>query len=146
MKKFLIAGIIALITITAWYYIRHPIGEKAIINGQEIRLMLAVTEAEKEKGLGYRDALAAGSGMLFVYDHPDRYGFWMKGMRFPLDFIWINGNKVADISQNIPQPVNDTAQPVSLAPKVPADKVLEVNAGVIQSLGIRVGDLVQFVN
>ena len=146
MKKFLIAGIIALITITAWYYTRHPIGEKAIINGHTIRLTLAVTEAEKERGLGYRDSLATDSGMLFVYNHPERYGFWMKGMRFPLDFIWINGNKVADLSRNIPQPANDTIQPATLAPSVPADKVLEVNAGVIQSLGIRVGDLVQLVN
>jgi hypothetical protein len=146
MKKFLIAGIIALITITAWYYARHPIGEKAVINGHTIRLELAVTEAEKERGLGYRDTLAADTGMLFVYNHPDRYGFWMKGMRFPLDFIWINGNKVADLSRNIPQPANDTIQPATLAPSVPADKVLEVNAGVIQSLGIRVGDLVQLVN
>jgi hypothetical protein len=146
MKKFLLAGIIGLIAITAWYYLRHPIGEKAVINGHAIRLELAVTEAEKEKGLGYRDSLATGSGMLFVYDHPDRYGFWMKGMRFPLDFIWINGNRVADLSQNIPQPVNDAVQPASLAPAVPADKVLEVNAGVVQSLGIRTGDLVQFSN
>jgi uncharacterized protein len=96
--------------------------------------------------LGYRDSLPIDTGMLFVYDHPERYGFWMKGMRFPLDFIWINGNKVADLSPNILQPVSDAVQPVSLAPAVPADKVLEVNAGVIESLGIRVGDLVQFSN
>jgi len=146
MKKFLIAGIIALITITAWYYIRHPIGEKAIINGHTIRLELAVTETEKEKGLGYRDSLATDWGMLFVYNHPERYGFWMKGMRFPLDFIWINGNKVADLSDHIPPPVSDTAQPVSLAPSAPADKVLEVNAGVIDRIGVKIGDLVQFSN
>ena len=146
MKKILIIALIALVGFSAWYYLRHPIGEKAIINGHTIRLELAVTEAEKEKGLGYRDSLGPDSGMLFVYNHPERYGFWMKGMRFPLDFIWINGNKVVELSQNIPQPVNDRVQPVSLAPAVPADKVLEVNSGVIQSLGVRIGDLVQFTN
>ena len=57
MKKYLIAGIIALIAITGWYYLRHPIGEKSVINGHTIKLELAVTEAEKEKGLGHRDAL-----------------------------------------------------------------------------------------
>jgi uncharacterized protein len=146
MKKILIIFAAALFLFTIYFYIRHPIGEKAVIRGHTINLILAVTEAEKEKGLGYRDSLAEDSGMLFVYDHPERYGFWMKGMRFPLDFIWINGNKVADLSLNIPQPADDAAQPVSLAPAVPADKVLEVNAGVIESLGIRVGDLVQFSN
>jgi uncharacterized membrane protein (UPF0127 family) len=146
MKKIIIIFVAAVLVFTAYYYFRHPIGEKAIINGHTIHLELAVTEAEKEKGLGYRDSLAADNGMLFVYDHPERYGFWMKGMRFPLDYIWINGNKVADLSRNIPQPINDTVQPVSLSPMVPADKVLEVNAGVIDQDGIKIGDLVELSN
>lgn len=146
MKKIVCIGLFIILAFAAWYYVRHPIGEKAIINGHTIRVELAVTDAEKEMGLGYRDSLASDAGMLFVYNHPERYGFWMKGMRFPLDFIWINGNKVADLSENIAQPASDAASPVSLAPNAPADKVLEVNAGIIQSFGIRVGDLVQFVN
>ncbi len=146
MKKILIIFIVALLLFTVLYYVRHPIGEKAIINGHTFHLMLAITEGEKEKGLGYRDSLAADGGMLFVFDHPDRYEFWMKGMRFPLDFIWINGNKVADLSRNIPQPVNETAQPVRLSPSVPADKVLEVNAGTIDRVGIKAGDLVELSN
>lgn len=146
MKKVLIVFVAALLLFTLYYYFRHPIGEKAIINGHSIRLLLAVTDSEKEKGLGYRDSLAADGGMLFVYDHPGQYGFWMKGMRFPLDFIWIDGNTVVDLSENIPNPADDTAQPVSLAPTTPADKVLEVNAGVINRAGIKIGDLVQFSN
>lgn len=146
MNKFLIAGMIALGIITAWYYARHPLGAKVIINEHTIHVEVAVTNAEKEKGLGYRDSLPVNTGMLFVYQNKDRYGFWMKDMRFPLDFIWITGNTVVDVSQNIPQPDNDTVQPVNVAPNVPVDKVLEVNAGVIKSLGIHVGDTVQFTN
>ena len=146
MKKMIIIFVAALLLFTLYFYIRHPIGEKAVINGHTIHLELAVTEAEKEKGLGYRDTLSANSGMLFVYQTKDRYGFWMKGMRFPLDFIWIDGNKVAGLSQNIPQPVSEAVQPVSLSPSVPVDKVLEVNAGVIDRIGVNVGDLVQFTH
>ncbi len=146
MKKFLLAGIIALVVVSAWYYIRQPLGKKAIINGHTIRLEVAVTSAEKEKGLGDRDSLASDSGMLFVYPHKDRYGFWMKGMRFPLDFIWIDGTTVVDLSEQVPAPSTDTKQPVSLAPKVPVDKVLEVNAGTISRLGVKVGDMVKFTN
>ena len=140
MKKIFIIFLVSFFLATCYYYIRHPIGEKAIINGHTIRLELAVTEAEKEKGLGERDTLASDSGMLFVYDHPERYGFWMKGMRFPLDFIWINGNTVADLTQNV-----STGAP-AFAPLVPADKVLEVNTGVIDQLSIKIGDLVHFSN
>jgi uncharacterized membrane protein (UPF0127 family) len=146
MKKISIIFVVALLIGTLYYYFRHPVGEKAVINGHTIQLELAITEAEKEKGLGYRDTLAPNHGMLFVYQQKDRYGFWMKGMRFPLDYIWIDGNIIVDLSPNIPAPMNDTVQPVSLSPKAPVDKVLEVNAGTIQSLGIKIGDLAQFVN
>ncbi len=140
MKKIFIifAGILLLFTL--YYYFRHPIGKRAMINGHTIRLLLAVTESEKEKGLGYRDSLAEGTGMLFIYARPERYGFWMKGMRFPLDFIWINGNTVADLTENV-----QTSAP-AFAPRVPVDKVLEVNAGVVESLGVRVGDPVRFTD
>ena len=69
MKKFFIAGLIVLAIMTAWYYTRHPLGKKAVINGHTIRLELAITSAEKERGLGYRDTLATDSGMLFVYQN-----------------------------------------------------------------------------
>ncbi len=140
MKKILVICASVLVLFTLYYYVRHPIGTKAMINGHTIRLTLAVTQIEKERGLGYRDSLASDAGMLFVYDHPERYGFWMKGMRFPLDFIWINGNTVADLSQNV------ATNTPAFAPRVPVDKVLEVNAGVVESLGIRIGDLVQFTD
>lgn len=140
MKKIFIIFLISLLLFTLCYYFRHPIGETVIINGHQIHVELAVTEAEKEKGLGYRDSLAPNSGMLFVYDHPERYGFWMKGMRFPLDYIWVNGNKVADLTQNV------SVSAPAFSPHVPADKVLEVNAGVINRFGIKIGDLVQLSN
>lgn len=146
MKTYIAAGLAALVLVAVWFYTRHPLGLKAIINGHPIRLELALTSSEKERGLGYRDTLATDSGMLFVYQNKDRYGFWMKGMRFPLDFIWIDGNRVVELSEHIPAPKTDTSRPVEVSPRVPVDKVLEVNAGVIQKLGVRVGDIIQFID
>jgi uncharacterized membrane protein (UPF0127 family) len=146
MKKIIFIALICLGIFTFWYYQRYPLGENVVIGGHTIHVELAITNAEKEKGLGYRDSLPENSGMLFVFQNKDKYGFWMKGMRFPLDFIWIDGNKIVDLSQNIPNPAGDTTQPVSLAPSAPADKVLEVNAGVIQSLGVHIGDTVLFTD
>ncbi len=140
MKRILIIFAAALLLFTLYYYFHHPLGEKVIINGHTIMTELAVTNTEKEKGLGYRDSLPVDTGMLFVYQNRDRYGFWMKGMQFPLDFIWIDGNTVVDLTENVA-----TTAP-AFAPLVPVDKVLEVNAGVIESLGIRVGDPVRFTN
>lgn len=130
---------------TFWFYLRHPFGTKIIINGHSFNTELAVTESEKERGLGYRDKLAPDSGMLFVYDHPDRYGFWMKGMHFPLDFIWINGNLVADITTNVQTVAAGQPLP-TYQPKVPVDKILELNAGIVAKYGIKTGDLVRITN
>lgn len=146
MKRIIVIIATALVVFAGYFYFRHPLGERIIINGHTINVELAVTDTEKQKGLGYRDSLASDSGMLFVYQNRDRYGFWMKGMRFSLDYIWINGNKVVDLSPDIPAPANPDEPPVTLSPKVPVDKVLEVNAGVIVNTGVRIGDTVQFTN
>ena len=36
-----------------------------------------------------RNKLKEDEGMLFVFDHSDKYSFWMKDMNFPIDIIWI---------------------------------------------------------
>lgn len=102
---------------------------------------MAVTETERRNGLSNRASLSPDHGMLFLMGEPAYHGFWMKGMRFPLDFIWINEKTIVDLTENVPIPVGDE-QPMSLKPTVPADKVLEVNAGLIKETGIQVGDVV----
>ena len=146
MRNILIAIFSAIVLLTIAYYWRHPLGTKVIINGQTIKVELAISEAEKQKGLGYRDFLPKDSGMLFVYENKDRYSFWMKGMRFPLDYIWIDGNTIVDLSENIPAPSSYDEQPVHLSPNVPVNKILEVNAGIIERLGIHIGETIQFTN
>lgn len=102
---------------------------------------VAATEQERAKGLGGRDSLDPNSGMLFVFDKPGRPQFWMKGMRFPLDFIWIDGRRVVGIIENVPAPQKDPDGVLPLySSTVDVDKVLEVNAGYVKSHGIAVGD------
>jgi len=146
MKKIIFALALVIVAFMGWFYTRHPLGSKAIINGHVINIELAISEAEKEQGLGDRSSLPKNAGMLFLYQNKDKYGFWMKGMRFPLDFIWIDGNIIVDLSQNIPAPTSPREEPYTLSPSRQVDKVLEVNAGTIQSLGIKIGDTVKFTN
>lgn len=145
MKKFIIAATLALAAFTAWYYFKNPLGVKVIIHGHTIPVEVAVTPQEKSKGLGERDSLATNDGMLFPFDKPARYQFWMKGMRFALDFIWIDGTTVADITENVPPPNGEVNLPV-YQPKVPVDKVLEVNAGLVKQYGIQIGDTVKITD
>src|SRR3989344_7332267 len=59
------------------------------IAGQEVKVELALTPEEQTQGFSGRSGLGENEGMLFVFDTPGKYGFWMKDMLFPIDIIWL---------------------------------------------------------
>ncbi|MEI7621190.1 MAG: DUF192 domain-containing protein, partial [Candidatus Moraniibacteriota bacterium] len=81
--------------------------------------------------------LCVDCGMLFVFDNPDKYAFWMKDMQFALDILWLKDGKVVFLEKNILPTFKGT-----LTPTEDADQVLEINAGKVDELGIEVGDAV----
>lgn len=139
----IIIGVLFL-TFTVWFYIKHPLNTRLLINGHIITVELAVTPQEKERGLGRRKTLAPDHGMLFLNDHKETYNFWMKDMQFPLDFIWISDKTIVDITQNVQPPPIAPLQ--AIEPKIPVDKILEVNAGTVEKLGVKIGDVIQILN
>ena len=110
------------------------------IDGTTVRAEVAVTGAERSEGLSGRASLADDRGMLFVYpDHLERT-YWMKGMRFPIDIVWIDRGHVTGVEANVPVPVGDN---LPLYPsRAPADRVLEVRAGWAARHGVERGDRV----
>jgi uncharacterized protein len=66
----------------------QPIKARIVVNRFEI-LAVAITDEDQIKGLSIKDQMNENEGMLFVYDKPSRQSFWMKVMRFPID--WLNG-------------------------------------------------------
>lgn len=55
-----------------------------------INVEIADTADTRTKGLSGRENLASDSGMLFVFSESKQYKFWMKGMKIPLDIIYVN--------------------------------------------------------
>lgn len=114
------------------------------IDGHTFSLLLAKTEAEKEKGLSGKSSISQDTGMLFIFDKADFYDFWMKDMEFPLDIIWINKDKIVTIQDDL-QPATTTD--VTLIPRfksiAPADRVLEINAGLAKKYNFKNGDTVK---
>lgn len=140
--KILIAISIGVILFSFWFYKKHPLSAKVIIKQTEFIVDLAITPKEKTKGLSFRNALLPKHGMLFVYENKDRYPFWMKDMQFPLDFVWIDGNIVVDLTKNVPPANSERMQVVK--PNKPVNKILEINAGEVDTYGIKIGDTVTF--
>lgn len=114
------------------------------IKDTKYQVDIADDDRERSQGLSGREKLESDQGMLFTYSTPDRYSFWMKGMHFPLDFVWISGDKIVELTENVQIPLTDTYTPIT-QPKVPVDKILEINAGDIKKYGFVVGDTVQLV-
>lgn len=95
------------------------------------------------KGLSFRESMPEGHGMLFVLDISRDHAFWMKGMRFPLDIIFIGKNmQITEILENL-QPCEQC--PVYI-PKVRSAYALELNAGRSRKQGLTVGDIMLFEN
>ncbi len=109
------------------------------IKGTKISVELATLPDEQALGLEGRDGLPENRGMLFVYDKPAPYSFWMKNMKFPIDIIWVDEKyRIVDITKNL----SPATFPQSFQPSKPAQYVLEVNAGFTEKNNIAVGDAV----
>ncbi|MDO8659608.1 MAG: DUF192 domain-containing protein [Candidatus Parcubacteria bacterium] len=112
------------------------------IAGQNIQVELALTGGEQEQGLSGRQGLNNNEGMLFVFDRPDKYSFWMKDMNFPIDIIWINENmKVVYIKEN----ALPNSYPETYESNENAKYILEVVSGFSEKNNFKIGDKVEFV-
>lgn len=110
------------------------------ISGHEFRAAVASTPDEREKGLGYINQLPQDQAMIFLFDTPGFYGFWMKGMKISLDIIFINDRKIVDVFQDVKPPSEEKSNLDILKPSEPADKVLEINSGLSRKYNFKKGD------
>ncbi len=118
--------------------LRTPLVAEATVRGRAFTIEVADTVAKREKGLGDRDSLPRDHGMYFPFEVEQRWVFWMKGMRFPIDIIWIRDGRVVDVHHDAQPP---TVFPLeTFSPAEPADAVLEVNAGIAREMGLEAGD------
>lgn len=117
-----------------------------VIHNTKIPVEIANTEQSRQRGLGYRSGLPSYNGMLFLFDTKTQQSFWMKGMRFPIDILFIDGTTIKTIYKNVtPESPTTTDDHLRIYPsKVPIDKVLEINAGESDVLNLHEGDTVQF--
>ncbi len=116
---------------------------KVCIKGECFNVEIADSAEERSQGLMFRENIDKGDGMLFIFEKEDKYGFWMKNMKFPIDILWINENKsVVYMHKNTPPCPENVC--FSIIPDKDAKYVLELNKGVIDELNINLGDGVVF--
>lgn len=146
-RPFIIFGIvIATAIILRMIYWLSPMKEsRVVIGGQSIVVEVARDEERRHQGLSGRMTLAEDHGMLFIFPEKDVLRFWMKDMFLALDMIWIDDGKIVDILPRVGAPAFGTpdASLPFYTSQIPANMVLEVNAGTVERFGWKVGDTVQ---
>lgn len=113
------------------------------IDGKTFIVDLAKTDEQKAKGLSIYDKLPLDKGMIFIYKKAGYYAFWMKDMKFPIDIIYINKNKIVDIFKNVPIKKSENETLAIVRPKAKADTILEINAGLSDKYNFKTGDFVK---
>ena len=119
--------------------------DEIAVGGVPLVVEVAIAPEERVRGLGYREELAPGTGMLFVGDAAEPQSFWMKGMRFCLDIIWVEGGEIVGAAEDAcPDPAGtpDSARARFSSPE-PVRYVLEVPAGWLDGSGFGVGTPVE---
>jgi uncharacterized membrane protein (UPF0127 family) len=104
-----------------------------------VKVEVARTDAERQRGLMERTQLGADQGMLFVFAETGRHAFWMKNTLIPLDMLFID--ELGRITGTV-----ENAEPQSLTSREggPSRYVLEVNGGTCAAWGVKPGDRVRF--
>ena len=111
-------------------YFAIDLGEAAL------RLQLALTPTEWQKGLMFRDAMAADHGMLFLFERPEQRGFWMRNTHIPLDLGYFDASgRLLEIHKLFPF---DETLVLSRSDRVLI--AVETNAGWFAKNGVRPGD------
>ena len=114
------------------------------IAGQRYAVELADDDAERARGLMFRDAMADDRGMLFIHDAQEPQAYWMKNTRIALDILYFdNDRKLVSQQRGVPPCSLGDACP-SYPSNAPARYVQELNAGQAEKLKLQDGATLTF--
>ena len=111
-----------------------------VVGDTNVVVEISDTPELRERGLSYHDDLSLNSGMLFVYPDSGRRIYWMKGMNFCLDIVWINDGAIVGAAESVcPEPGVADADLGRYASPSPVQYVLELPAGWLREHGYTTG-------
>lgn len=102
-----------------------------------IQAEAAVTPAQREQGLMYREKMGPNQGMVFLFESATTICMWMKNTPLPLSVAFIDEQgKIVNIADMQPHSTE------SHCGKKPVKYALEMNQGWFQQKNIKPGTLV----
>jgi hypothetical protein len=114
------------------------------LKGKRFSIEVADDDAERARGLMFRDSMPADHGMLFVHERDEPQAYWMKNTKIPLDILYFDAQrKLVSVQAKVP-PCSGGDR----CPPYPSEGavryVLELNAGTAEAMGVAKGDALTF--
>ncbi|MGI0020187.1 MAG: DUF192 domain-containing protein [Nitrososphaera sp.] len=119
---------------------------QTVVSIGDVRLLadIAADPNQKSLGLGVRNNMTEAEGMLFPFESEAPHGFWMNGMKFPIDIIWLDaGKKVVHIEPDL-KPCPSVLDCPNYTPDRNSMYVLETVAGFSERHNVTVGTQAEF--
>lgn len=125
---------------------------KIAISGESFVMELAITHEEIIRGMGGRDRFPEDGGMLFVFPNAEHRGFWMKDCLIDIDLIFLDSRGIVTAVHRMPaEPLQGEHETLAeyearlpfYRSRYPAQFAVELPAGSIDRLGVKVEDRVQ---
>ena len=114
------------------------------LDGHRYQVEIADDDAERARGLMFRDELAADRGMLFIHDELAPQAYWMKNTRIPLDILYFDDERRLVSQQRDVPPCSAGDRCPPYPSDAPARYVLELNAGNAAQMGLANGVELRF--
>lgn len=140
MRKRLMTTIVLTLVIVASGCAQQAKSPWAEVNGSRFNIEVANTPELRERGLMFRRELAADAGMLFIHDDMYPIAYWMRNTYIPLDILYFDNQKKLVSAQLNVLPCGEQAQCPNYPSAGPAQYVLEINAGLAESMQLKPGD------
>ena len=125
----------------------RPAKERVVIAGETFRLEPAINAEARQRGLGGREKIEDHGGMLFVFRDARRRSFYMKDCVIDIDIMFLDPRgRITAVHRMTPEPPrrDDETEAAylgrlrSYASLYPAQFVIELQAGSLDALGLRV--------
>src|SRR5690606_17237690 len=107
------------------------------LGGERYSVEVADDDAERARGLMFRDRLEPGHGMLFIHEREAPQAYWMKNTRIPLDILYFDDARTLVAQRRNVPPCSLGDRCPSYPSGAPARYVLELNAGEAARLQLR---------
>ena len=115
-----------------------PLTIRTATGDRSFTVEIARSGEEQQRGMMFRENMAANAGMIFPMEPPRMASFWMKNTLIPLDMIFVRSD--GTIARIAPDTVPQSLEPVSSGEPIAA--VLEIAGGQAAKQGIGEGDRV----